>query len=441
MRHPRIRLFRLALLLGFGAPLLAACEGAEVSVPRDAGFVDSGVDIVDAGRVDPPPSDSVVVEVWADDPVRGPVPQAGALVAFGAPGGERMEAVADEEGLARFEGFEWADGEATLTVYSDTAVRLVQSYVGLTVEDFEDGRFALKLEPEPASPTVEVRGRLTSMLDVDHMHTVSVDHFGFDSSQVAGPVFALEVPASLPFTLVALEWSYRAAELPGHVRVLDQFFHGWTRFEHPGLDADGAIDVDMSDRLPVRSVTHAVAYPPALQGDLIPYVTVAPRDSNLFVGAPTRLRSTTSSVSFEIEYADLGPGADYDVTYAFYEMDVYYGWLYVAGDPRTPPAPLLVAPILRSAPSRRGLLAWDFAPDEAPEALLSTVWVVNSQLRAVVHAIRTRSTTARIPDLPTGLDPTVVYGEEPLVVVAGCRLDADESANACSYGPLVALEE
>ncbi|MCA9713531.1 MAG: carboxypeptidase regulatory-like domain-containing protein [Myxococcales bacterium] len=176
-------------------------------------------------------------------------PEEGARVILDAPDGQRVEALTDGSGEARFEGLDFDLGTASVTVTKDG--HDIVSYVGLTAE-----RSPLEVALWTPRPVKSLSGQVTNMLELEHQLIVdttlcSRNYYGH---QQVGSSYTIQVPTGEPFSLFSLEFS--AETLPSG-QGYSQTFYQWLWQDREAMTESTTLDFELDELLSPESVTGA----------------------------------------------------------------------------------------------------------------------------------------------------------------------------------------
>lgn len=239
----RIRLLTTTALLA-AAPL--ACSGDDGATSETGGATESTTgsttetttETTTAGE-----GEAFIVHVRTGDCTHAPAE--GVRVVMDTPDGERVEAMTDASGEASFEGLNFANGTAGVTVIKEGHDLL--SYVGLTAE-----RSPLEVALWTPSATVNLVGNATNMVDNSHVLLASTSLCSRVGrvSQKPGIGYSIWVAPAQAFVLFAAEFTWEAsASGQGGLQTIYQWF--WE--EHAALTEDGAADITFTGALSPES--------------------------------------------------------------------------------------------------------------------------------------------------------------------------------------------
>jgi hypothetical protein len=357
------------------------------------------------------------------------VPASEGMVTVDMPGGRRVEATADVEGVATVDGIDWSAGD-TINVIGSHADCRPQARAALTrelvdAEMLDDGNVTVVLHPYGTPDLVLLAGEAT-MIDPSSMLTVSSTQGS--SHQDAGPSWSIYSARDTPAKLIALEWTGS-----GTVSYLEQAFTSWVVVDLPAPTSSTTVGIDMRDAAEVTTFAGTFTRPghgfSSFFEDARFYMTVNTAGPFFqgFVGAPTLVdaRTDPSAVTFEGEYVAVEGVESYVTLYALSTTSSYDGGSYVTV-PSLPedgpleidfPEPPRVTTVSGTEPYIPGeLLEWQINDvDAADPDLVVEVWFWDrageTQLYATGFQPGTRSGVVPVPpsDFSYGGDEGIAY--------------------------------
>lgn len=227
---------RSALLLALPLSLTGVACSGEDGTASDGGTSGSTSDGSTSTTETDGEAATFVVHVRTGDCTHAPT--AGVRVIMDAPDGQRVEAMTDANGDASFEGLDFAEGTASVTATKDG--HDIVSYVGLTAE-----RSPLEIPLWTPSPTVNLTGNATNMVDLGHRLLVLSSHCSrvYGGSQQSGSAYSIDLAPEQPYTLLAAEYSYKS--VPSGQGV-EQTIYQWYWEEREALTEDGSAEITFS---------------------------------------------------------------------------------------------------------------------------------------------------------------------------------------------------
>ena len=198
----------------------------------------------DTTPADTAPPGATIAFQFVEKRDRTPVPDV--LVAWIAPGGERVEVTTDANGRVELHGVDWSKGNGTAiglkAGYNVSGAVITPGYADDPYVDLNDDGDVLMNFPLLDDPSdIDVNGRAVGMLNEDHNLIIAAAAPGGSVSALRGPAFTLSVPAGTAFDWAACEWAARGQFVPGEIH---NTFHQWAMGSSPGGADDYALDVD-----------------------------------------------------------------------------------------------------------------------------------------------------------------------------------------------------
>ncbi len=365
------------------------------------------------------------------------VPVAGVLVAFDAPDGERTEVTTGADGLATFEGVDWSQGDAAVTMYLEgyalvSAVNLDETSYNDSLDESQSVPVPLQPLQAPAPDSVTLSGSATGMDDPTRQLVVNTPAIldAVANSEFHGTgtqTWSVDVPTGEPFILQAIEGEYTALSsgqgYNAPIYQVMQMEYGPVSADETDIELDfdaygmTTYTADVSVTMPTRTDS------PIRTGG-IPYCFVCASNSAYCHGWPTYEDVVDNHNRIDLSFLWVDP--DYvEDTYWFCRVTGDNGEVALSkyeGKPTQDQVETLIDAPTWVTPADPTVahditepLEWTFYEDVNVTYIS---FAANNIARWIIYA-GPNATTATVPEPPTGVSYSTALGAHPVAKLVG----------------------